>query len=255
MSSLFRQMKLIAESVALESKDTDRPLFKYCKDDLYDIDKDIIENDAVPGDEYIWSIRESGHGTDLYRLNGQKDLDYLVGSSGERAKYFHIVVSEIGKGSLSPITRDKAIELTQRVANPQRVPRRYNFYKAMEHLIGLKAGVAFSNTFSMANSFYPGTGAVSLMKVEPIRGGLAIALDQIAPDSEGRGRGKSVSNIFDVRFLSTSSATKDAPSFYRIKTPREGYAVIEELSERKYKSALTRSKRLEERKVDNLDLR
>jgi hypothetical protein len=227
----------MAESIIKETKDMDTPLLKYYQNDLYDIDKDIIDNDAVPGDEYIWSIKGSGHGTDLYRLTGDVNMPYLIGNAGENGRYFHIKVTDIGKGDITPVTRDRALEFSETKANPNRVPRRQNYYKAMESLIGLKHGHSITN-FSIANNFYPNEGAVSVMKVAPIRQGVMVYMSQIKADTDDGNLGKTFNNAFDNQHLNLDSATKKESTFHRIKTPREGFAIIEDITERQYKNAL-----------------
>jgi hypothetical protein len=243
MSQIFDNMRFIAESIMKETKDTDRPLLANCQSDLYYHDKDIIENDAVPGDEYVWAIRDSGHGTDLYRLNGDVNMPYLIGNAGENGRYFHVKVKDIGKGDITPVTRDHALDLSKTEANPKRVARRENYYKMMEELIGLKSDRHYGGSYSMANEFYPNEGAVSVAKVSPTSSGVLVSLDQIKADSKGENLGKSKYTVFNRQDLTIKAAFNEKTSYHQIKTPKDGYAIRKEISEIEYNNAMNTSKK------------
>jgi len=251
MSKLFDQMLQIAKDAAKETENSENPLFVHQHKDLTDFDRDIIENDAVPGDEYIWAIRGTGHGTDLYRINSNPDLvDFLDPS--DNARLFHLKVSDIGQGNIYPIDREQMADLVKTNPNPNRVPRREHIADVMQNILGLKEKRLFTRVLDIQSEQAPGDGAVTIARTEPVRGGLNVTMAQTKA-----GKGQALSGGAKEYFIHEQDLdlgknnSLTGTQHFRIKTPRKGYAIKEEISKRSFDQSL---KGLERRRSKSADL-
>jgi hypothetical protein len=106
-------------------------LFLAYKSDLYEIDRDILENDVVEGDIWLWVLKECG--TWMTRLMHQRDvLDAIRSVSTPMERWFVIECAQGQTGNVTEICqadvetwRAKAIAREDRRTTPR--PKRRKF--------------------------------------------------------------------------------------------------------------------------------
>ncbi|MCC6504889.1 MAG: hypothetical protein IT475_05515 [Aquimonas sp.] len=84
--------------------ETSPGLFQAYKDDLYEIDRDILENEVVDGDIWLWVLKECG--TWMTRLMHQRDvLDAIRSVSSPKERWFVIECAHGQTGKVTEIQR------------------------------------------------------------------------------------------------------------------------------------------------------
>ncbi|WP_105903706.1 hypothetical protein [Vibrio gangliei] len=131
MKTLFEQM--VEASVQY-------PLMTRFTEDLFEIDRDIIENDSVVGDKYIWILKGNGAGTWLYRLNskiGIEMLEYTIKNEPESSEFFWLHNNGDQKSILQHISRSHALSLAKAQVLTNREPRRRNLGSQITHCLNI----------------------------------------------------------------------------------------------------------------------
>lgn len=104
IESIFEQMKAIVEAPGY-------PLLKNYKDDFYVIDREYLERTYLPGQEYVWSVRESGTTIGALGIN-ERACAFLAADIGQmelrggRTDIFHVT-----ENGIKEISADKALDL------------------------------------------------------------------------------------------------------------------------------------------------
>lgn len=97
MSTIYQALVALAESSS--------SLFQAYKDDLYVIDRDVLENDVAHGDIWLWVLKECG--TWLTRLMHQTDvLDAINSVSSSKDRWFVIECDHGQHGKVTEICRE-----------------------------------------------------------------------------------------------------------------------------------------------------
>lgn len=116
------------------------PVMTNYKEDLFEIDRDIIENDSVVGDKYIWILKGNGAGTWLYRLNsktGIEMIEYTIKNEPDTSEYFWLHNNGDSKSVLQHISKSHALSLARSQVLTNREPRRRNLGSQITHCLNI----------------------------------------------------------------------------------------------------------------------
>lgn len=131
-TNIFNEMTTIASNYP--------HLLTSYRNDLFEIDRDTIMNEAVAGDKYLWVLKGSGCGTWLLRLGSEFSLEmaeYIVKNEWKEAEFFWIHVNK-DDYLVQHITRNHAAALAaNQKPNHNRVPKRRDLFTQVLHDLGL----------------------------------------------------------------------------------------------------------------------
>lgn len=145
MKALFEAMKKIAES-------SPAPLLTAYKDDLYKRDKDIVHNDLIPGDVWLWIIKECGTYLELADKNSVFVQQLMSKKGAPERRNFLITISDHFECGYS-IKEIPLSELSSAInnvrINPARMARRQFGYDVITSLEPTFKGSILLSDFTM----------------------------------------------------------------------------------------------------------
>lgn len=242
--NVYDKMVELAEKARVETAGSPNPLFTHYQNDLFEIDKEVMEYDSQYGDQYVWAIKDNGCGTYLLRA-GLKESAITIGTIPEKSRFFHIKTDGPNSGKIKQIDKTQAIELLMTVKEmPGRVPRRTHLYTHLENIIfpGDKAGHSVSRS-KLTSEFTPRPGDKTAIKVTASSGSHITAVEvvrtKVAPNTDNDYRTiKKHEHYCYPQSIGARVAYHAAPKYFLLETTQQGFAKIEEISEKVFKSAL-----------------
>lgn len=113
----------------------------YYEDDLFITDKEILLDESMKQDQYLWIVKGTDCGTKLTLL-GETISSALVAEAGSDSKFYHIKLSGINTGTVCEVSYSEAKKLAQTVSysafridaeEKLTVMRQLGFIKEVEH--------------------------------------------------------------------------------------------------------------------------
>lgn len=257
--SLYEKMVKIAEAANVETAHTDKPLFSHYKNDLYVIDKDMIENDSQSGDHYIWAIKDNGCGTYL-NMTGFEQSKITIGTVPPDSRFYHITVYNEGRGEIEQINKEKALALIDiHKVNPHRVPRRTSLVEHLDRLAfpGGDEGYSVSKS-RILSEFNPRPGDKTALMIAARKGAdnvvIQVLRTKMKPNDQDDSRvQKKIEEYYFPKTLTASTLYSEKPRFVVLETTQQGFAKIEEITEKMYKKEVLKMARAKEREREKAE--
>lgn len=234
---LHREMLLIAENEAEQTKGKDVAYYQNDKIHLEDFDKDVMHNDSQAGEEYIFVLKGNGFGTYLMALDGESVAsDVRLGD--KTSKFFHMKLDDVNSGEIREVTNREAKKIvTNAVTNPEIEPRRRQLYDQLSEIVGKKESQTLRNT-KMGFDFQPNPGDKSVIRLSVANNQTLIAhvlRTKIGEDKYGE---QSVKKKSEYYYMQASEEVaknlKDKPQYLSVDTTQKNYADIKKASELDY---------------------
>lgn len=162
---IYKKLKQIAEKEEKRSKGSDVHFFENNKNDLYEIDKDILKNETQKGDTYVWALKSNGCGTFLVRCAGNEE-SHTLKTAGPDSKFLLLQFTDANEGNVSEISYEQALNAYKDYPEPEgRMPRRELLYKQLNDMLGIKDRNMRLELSRMGSEFNPRNGDRSIIKI------------------------------------------------------------------------------------------
>lgn len=117
MTTLFSKMLNIVGDLAgsqVNERSSLSPAFlEKNQDDFFERDREVIQQETVAGDKYIWIIKGNGSGTSLEH-SAELCAETRICSANEKSKFYLISCSDRDAGEIEEITQEKALSIASK---------------------------------------------------------------------------------------------------------------------------------------------
>lgn len=117
MKTLFSQMVSIVGDLAGSSVDDDKQssasFLERNQDDFFEKDREVIQNETLEGDQYIWILKGNGSGTSLDH-SSEVCTEAKICSAHEKSKFYLISCSGMDSGEIEEISQEQALAIAKK---------------------------------------------------------------------------------------------------------------------------------------------
>jgi hypothetical protein len=242
MTTIFNQLKAVTEQAATSSKGKKPEYFSSYTNDLYEIDKEICEDDAQAGDVYIHVIKENGCGTFMVRCIAEND--YMLKESGEKSIFHKVTFTGINEGSIKKVDYKTSLDIYNSTKERTgRIPRRNYLKSELGKTLGFESTSVFSHT-KFNNDFIPKNKDKTLIKLLPDSSGVHLAVQvvrtKIAPPDKGEWGfpQKKLETYYFPLSHKAKQMLRDNEVYFLLESTKSGHGTVTPTTKRVFESGL-----------------